>query len=171
MIPRLLLTVGLLIASDCASAVELAAGIAGVEEGDDRLRPAGTLHLGITNSFFARAYVYGRSFGPITERTTMVSGNYRFPIFSPSSNFLAGIGAVVLLEETMVEAEADSGDADIDQKQYNFGGAFGLAYRLPFDHLHVSINWDAHLFLAGGAAVYMVTGRRQALSIATGVNL
>jgi hypothetical protein len=149
-------------------AFELAAGIAGVEEGDDRYRPASSFHLGIGDRFHTRAYLYGRKHGPFTEQSTVSSFNYRFPLTGSKSNFSASVGATILAESTSFKAQNETEESESDT-QWNLGAAFGLSYVVPLDHVYLSLNWDAHLYLAGSAGVLFATGRKHLVGIATGV--
>ncbi len=144
-----------------AQAWEFAAGVAGVEEGDDRYRPALSVHLGLSPQWYMRHYQYGRELGPYTETTYVDSFNYRF-LPTPYKTIHAGFGFATLVERAE-EKEASS------SSQFNAGFAFGLAYQVPIERIYVGFHWDAHLFLAGSSGILLATGRKQSLGITTGV--
>jgi len=151
-------------------AFELALGVSTVEEGDDRLRPAALFHLGLTDSLYANTYIYGRTYGPVTEKTFVSSFNYRFALYKKDSALYGSLGATTLVENTSIEASEVSGNEDIDKKQYNFGMAFGFSFIVPMDLIYISFNWDSHVYPAGVAGILFATGRKQMMSIATGVH-
>lgn len=156
------------LASTHVQAFELGAGLAGVEEGDDRYRPASLFHLGFNDSVFARAYMYGRKHGPFTERTSLLSLNRRFPLFANKSNVTAAVGAAALLEQSAYKAQTDE-EKNEHKDQYNAGVSFGCAYTLPLTHAYISFSWDAHLYLAGSAGVFLATGRKHTLGTIIGL--
>ncbi|MEZ4743104.1 MAG: hypothetical protein R3B45_11780, partial [Bdellovibrionota bacterium] len=72
-----------------------------VEEGDDRFRPALNFYGGYDHFYYARIYYYGKTYGPVTERTTMVALNRKFGLFRTQS-LVAGVGVSLLLEQTAI---------------------------------------------------------------------
>jgi hypothetical protein len=160
------LLIPLLLMSSSAAAWDIAGGIAGVEEGDDRYRPAAALHLGFTDYLYLRNYMYGRSIGPYTERTTVTSLNYRFAPIA-SANVRAGIGATTLVEQSIYNSDNSEEESE-SKSQFNFGGSFGLAYVMPWQRVHLSFNWDAHIYPAGSSAILLATGRKHMIGITTG---
>lgn len=159
-----------------ARAFELAAGLAAVEEGDDRLRPAAVLHLGINPQYAGRAYYYGRTYGPVTEATAVVAAVRRWGLFK-SNTLTASCGLALMDEKTTLKFD-DAADAAVHDKvddQYNAGLAFGIAWtplaaaKGPF---YVSASWDSALFAAGlDGMILLSTGRKETLSLIMGVML
>lgn len=159
-----------LFASLCSSvavAGELALGLAGIDEGDDRYRPAAAFQLGIGDHFVGRLYSYGRKLGPYTERTFVSGLNYRFLAFG--KNTWGTVGGSTLLEETRYEPKEESELKGRSKRQYNVGTTFGLSYRVPIRKFYLAFNWDAHLYLAGSAGIFLSTGRKHMLGMTTGV--
>ncbi len=149
---------------------ELAIGGSGVDEGDDRYRPATSLHIGYTPSVFTRVHTYGRKMGPFLERTAVTNLSYRFAALDSSSSIYAGIGASLLWEHTSYEPTDTSTTEADERNQYNFGTCFSLEYRVPINTIYLSFIWDSHLFLAGEAGLLMVTARKHFLGINTGIH-
>lgn len=154
-----------------AHAFDLSAGLAAIEEGDDRLRPGAALHVGLNQDYFMRGYLYGRTYGPVTERTSLASANYRFGFWGSAKDkgFLGALGVATLMEETTVKADPEGKEDDTVAKQFNLGMSFGASYRWLFGSLETSVNWDSHVFLAGSAGIFLSTGRKQAISLLTGI--
>lgn len=154
-----------------AHGFEIAGGIAAVDEMDDRLRPAASMHIGFTDEYYMRALLYGRKFGPIIERTSILSFAYRFPVYSNKSNLTAGVGLSTLLEETTYDPNWDqeTGEDKDKKNQFNMGMNFGIGYRMPIDPIYLSFDWDGHVYLAGVSGLLLATGRKQALNIGIGL--
>jgi hypothetical protein len=154
-----------------AKTFEAAAGFSAVEQGDDHMRPAAMLHLGITPFYSARAYLWGRDFGPVKERTTLLSFNRRVPVFK-SNAVVASFGLALMDEMIALEFE-DEADSAYNTTEHNYkaGMAIGLSWSLiDTGPLYATVSWDSHLFPAGAnGAVFLVTGRKQAVSVAMGV--
>ena len=92
----------LLIRARPAPALELAAGGGLVEQGDDVVRPAAKIHLGFTDHVFMEAVVFGRTFGPVTERSTLLGLAGRAALFG-GTGLLGRFGLTVLDEYTAIE--------------------------------------------------------------------
>lgn len=150
--------------------VEAEVGVAAVEEGDDRLRPAAMAHVGITDALYVRGYIWGREFSGVTERTVLVAAGHRFPIFG-SKYFSAGIGGALMDEYTELGATAAATDAGKTEHNYNVGASTTLAAEYETGGAYLRASWDAHLFLAGVAGIFLATGRKQALTISAGYRL
>lgn len=149
-----------------ATAMEIGAGATAMEEGDDRMRPGTSLHLGFNPTTFARAFLLGRSFGPVKERTTAIEVMRRFPMVAPYLNGAFGLSA--LQESTEVKGvDARAGKS---QTFYNAGGAFGIYLETPpSSTLSCSLGWESHLYPAGIAGVFLATGRKQFISLTAGL--
>ncbi len=147
------------------------AALAAVDESDDRARPAAMLHLGFTPDYFARAYYYGRQQGAVSEDTQLLAGGYRFALFSKTSGLNAGIGASMMREATTIKAAALAAgtEDDLTSANYNFGMLFSLNWSPLSGPIPLNIGWDSHMFLAGQAGLFLATGRKQFISIGSGV--
>lgn len=162
------LAVSLISFQGTAAAHSVAVLGAAVEEGDDLMRPAAGLHLGIKDKYFARAFVWGREFGPVQEQSVLISAGRTVPVFG-SKILMARFGLAALAESTSVEFTG--ADAHLSRKatQYNLGAVAGLHLQWNrMGPLLVTAGWESHLFLAGVAGILLSTGRKQTLSVGFG---
>jgi hypothetical protein len=163
-----LLAVSLIYAQGADAAPSVAALGAAVEQGDDLMRPAAGLHLGINDKYFARAWIWGREFGPVVEQSVLISAGRTVPAFG-SKIIVARFGVAALAESTSVQFTGTDEHLSRETTQYNLGAVAGL-------HLHwnrtapllVTAGWESHLFLAGVAGILLSTGRKQTLSVGLG---
>lgn len=152
-----------------AKCADIAGGVSVIEEGDDRPKVGGLLHVGITEAYRARLHFYGRDFGPVKERTFLLSGiRHVTPFKSP--NFRVSLGAAVMNERITITYPTDS-SANASENNVNVGGVFGLSWLISKGPLYFSVDWDAHVFPAGAAGILLATGRKQTISMAMGVSL
>lgn len=149
---------------------EIGAGPAVIEEGDDRFRPGAMAHIGFGHNVFGRFYGYGRKFGPVTERTWMVSLQKGFPMFGVSWIHLT-LGATIMDEYT--ELKYSDGEGNTSSHSYNLGFIGGVHFPIPaVSPIYFELGWDSHLFLAGpNGGLFLATGRKQAFSVGLGVRL
>ena len=153
-----------------ASAAEFSVLVAAAEEGDDRLRPAVGLHGGFAGDFFARTWIYGRTFGPVTEKTVIVGGSKRWSVFG-SKAVSAGFGLSGMLEKTSIQY-SDAPDEDVEENRYNFGAILGIHYQKElFSSVVVSASWESHVFAAGSGILFLSTARKQILAVGMGVTI
>lgn len=156
-----------------AKSSELAAGMAAVEEGDDRLRPAVTLHGAINELYAFRLYYYGREFGPVREDTIIISGHRRFALFN-TDIIKAQIGVVLMDEATKISYDK-SADKENNEEEHNgnLGAAAGISISLPamMRPVYAHFSWDSHVFPAGLGGILLSTGRKQTLSLVAGMVL
>jgi hypothetical protein len=167
-----------------AGVFDLGVGFAAVEAGDDRTRPAAALHVGVGEFWVGRAYWYGQEYGPVREETTIVSVARQWGLFR-SDSLVASFGVTLMDDRTTLDfdegdddgsgnAADDSAPDDVREDNLNVGAAFAVAWRLPpklSGPLFVEAAWDSHVFPAGSAAIFLASGRRQALSLTIGVSL
>ncbi len=153
-------------------------GLAVAEEGDDQFRPAALLHLGWSPFYYSRVFYYGRTFGPITEQTYLASFSRRFGLFK-SSGFEGAVGGCFLSETITMRSTDDSPNtsttvtkASVDEREqnYNVGMTFGVFW-IPsgFAPFYLNVGWESHVFLAGSAGLFLSTGRKQMVSVTTGL--
>ncbi len=159
-----------LVAGSASQAVELAAGLSAIEEGDDRLRPAISLHGAINESYALRMYYYGREFGPVREDTVLISGHRRFALFG--TEFIKVNLGVALMDEFTKISYSKSEDKSRNEEEHNtnIGGAAGISISLPpsMAPLYAHLSWDSHIFPAGVGGILLSTGRKQTISIVAG---
>lgn len=151
-----------------AHAVQVAAGVSSVDDGDDHMRPALVGHLGVGEKFYARYFYYGRKFSTVTEKTQLGSVNYRFPVFGTA--WFGGIGMAELAESTRIKDNTGVGE-DIDETNFNTGIALGFFWSPPIKPVMVTVGWESHLFPAGEAGIFLSTGRKETLSITLGFQM
>jgi len=154
-----------------AKTIKLGLGLASVEEGDDRHRPAVLAHMDLFENWFGRLYYYGREKGPVTERTAIVSVNYKLDVFRQfQMHFMqANIGLSAMNEQTEIHFSGDSENSTTENAG-NFGFVFGALANIPIpDPLFMTFNWESHVFLAGQAGIFLANGRKQAFSLITGI--
>jgi len=153
-----------------AHAIELAAGLSAVEEGDDRLRPAVSLHGAINESYALRMYYYGREFGPIREDTIIISGHRRFSLFG--TDFIRAQLGVALMDEITKITYRKPEDKPRNEEEHNtnLGGALGISISVPpsMAPFYAHLSWDSHIFPAGLGGILLSTGRKQTISIVAG---
>jgi len=151
-------------------AAEIAAGLSAVEEGDDRLRPAISLHGAINDSYALRMYYYGREFGPIREDTIIISGHRRFSLFG--KDFIrAQLGVALMDEITKISySRAEDKSSNEEEHNTNIGGALGISIAVPktLAPFYAHLSWDSHIFPAGIGGILLSTGRKQTISLVAG---
>jgi hypothetical protein len=154
-----------------ASALDFAAGFSAIEEGDDRLRPGALVHVGVNDAYRGRLHVYGRDYGPVTERSYLVSGVRSFTPFK-SQMLRAAFGVAILSEQTTVKYSSDAvQDQNSSDNNLNLGGIFSIGLKFPSGPLYFSADWDSHVFPAGVGGIFLSSGRKQTISVAMGVTL
>ena len=151
-------------------AFEISAGAGALEEGDDRARPAAVLHLSFANNWLSRTSIWGRSFGPVTETAGILSVAKRYDIFG-SKSLGSVIGVSALAEKTSIKYH-DHPEENSSYTSTNAGMMLGLHYSLfTSKTIKVAASWDAHVFPAGSAILYLVTARKQIIGLTAGVSL
>jgi len=151
------------------NAFELGTGISAIEEGDDRFRPGILLDMSLGETWRSRIFYYGRKYGPITEQIVLVSA-YRYldvmRVFN--TNFLrASVGGVVMNERTELDFKEDEDEVE---NNFNLGAVIGVhTYTKIGDSFFIQGSMESHIFLAGMGGVLMANGRKQMISLASGV--
>ncbi len=154
--------------SPSLQAFELGLGFSAIEEGDDRFRPGILVDMSSGEVWRSRAYYYGRKYGPITERTMLISV-YRYldimRVFN--TNFLrASVGGVVMNERTELDFKEDEDEVE---NNFNLGATIGVhTYIKIGDSFFVQGSVESHLFLAGLGGILLANGRKQMISLASG---
>ncbi len=146
----------------------LTVGAAATEEGDDRQRPAVYIAGVFGDQYFAKSYLYGRTFNRVTEQTVTLSVGKRFGIFN--ANFLkAGLGVTASNDSTRIEAsETEPAESE---NAGNFGALFNIHISPPLaQNMTLEAGWDTHLFAAGAAGLFLATGRKQMLYLGAGMS-
>jgi hypothetical protein len=152
-----------------ALALEVGAGLSAIEEGDDRLRPGVLAHVSDPEIGFVRLHHYGRTFGPIVERSYIISANRELDILRSLGNEIlyAGLGFAALIEQTQIRVQNDS----VSEMNYNLGFNVGAYARIPLPQpMFMKIGWESHIFPAGFASILLSNGRKQVISLVTGVS-
>ncbi|MBM4253046.1 MAG: hypothetical protein FJ146_13820 [Deltaproteobacteria bacterium] len=151
-------------------------GVAGVSGGDDHADPAGLVRVAIGSSHYGQMLLYGADFGPVRARNVLISGGFH--------HALKGLDRVemqfglTLMDEYIgiynsTRKRADNTDQPkISEHNFNIGGMLGLRLNLMQKSRYTAnLGWESHLFLAGSAAIYLVTGVKQAWYASVGVSI
>ena len=151
-----------------ANALEFSAGIGSVESGDDRGHGAAIAHLGFSNGWMGRAYLWGRTQGPVTETSGILSAAKRFDLFG-SKDLRGSYGFSALAENTTIKYK-DYPEDSSNHTSTNFGVMLGMHYNLLSSKaMTVTASWDSHIYAAGDAIILLVTGRKQILGLTAGL--
>lgn len=157
-----------LMLSQRAYSFELGLGLSAIEEGDDRIRPGMLLHASALDVYSSRLFYYARKFGPVTERTAIVSAYRHIGIFRMLNNtFLyGGVGIAIMNEQTVIDIPGDH----VTENNPNLGFTFGLHGDLPIKGpVFIRASMESHLFLAGMAGILIANGRKNIISVTSGV--
>ncbi len=158
-----------LLAQD-ARALDIAAGLGAVEQGDDRGQSAAIIHLGMQNQWYSRVYVWGRSFGPVTETNGILAAAKQTGVFGSKSIF-ASAGLSLMANQTAITYK-DAPSENTSYTNTNVGLILGLRYSIVSTKtISLSASWDSHLYAAGDAVILLVTGRKQILGLTAGLSL
>lgn len=151
-------------------AVDIATGIGAVEEGDDRGQAAALLHLGLANQWYSRFYLWGRSYGPVTETNAIITAAKQTQVFG-SKSLTASAGISVMANQTAITYK-DYPSENSSYTNTNFGLLLGLRYDIvTTKSFNLAASWDSHIFAAGDAVILLVTGRKQILGLTAGISL
>ena len=150
---------------------EIGAGFGVGENGDDRFFLSAMGHAAWNESFFGRIYVHGERNGIESHHSILGDLSYRTPLpFQLTKRFTANLGLGFLADTTRIAGTNTS--APKQGTSYNCGLVLGVTFRiLSWGDTFVSADWQAHVFPAGWATVYLSTGKRQFLSLLVGAEL
>lgn len=144
-----------------------------VEQGDDRISPTVNLNVGV-DDWQLGYYFYGRTFGPVYQKTHTLAFSRRFPVKLFSSEKLgAKIGLGYLLQTTVVAYTKDK-DASFNNSENssNFGALLGVNYIIwtnaPFI---IELNWESLIMPAGESGILLATGRKEYLLLGARANI
>jgi len=140
-----------------------------LEQGDDRYLGGATVQA-LFAPIYMRVNYHQRSFRPVEENTYSFALGRRSELFGIPQLQL-GYGGVFLWENTRVRFPYIA-DRVFNQNEnaYNFGLSLGFFWEQPFWKWgHATLGWEAGIFPAGQAFIFLVTGRKQYLSAAVGV--
>ena len=155
------------------NAFSLGAGVAAVEEGDDRLRPAALVHAGWTENYMSNLIFYGRSFQDVTQQTMIFSSSKRGSV--PGFKSLkASAGLFMIDEQTRIKAvDPDTGKMMATENSWTGGVVFGLeGHLLQIGRLKLRAAWESYLVPAGvNGLIFLATGRKQLFSLVMGGGL
>lgn len=150
-------------------ASELYLSTATCNEGDDHWRPSLGIELILLDHYSYKGYVYGRTFSHIREITLINSFAYIFDILN---NYLfTTIGPSILTESTYIDKQITSNQQTLNKTNYNVGIILGLTYKMKFSSFNIGFNWDSHIYTAGLSSIFLVTGRKQIISLTIGTDL
>lgn len=155
-----------------ANKLELGMGLSAIEEGDDRFRPGLAIHAGLARIWYGRAFLYGRDFGPVKERTYILSAGRKLNLFQMFGiKFLrAGLGLALMDEHIEIDIPGDS-EHSLTEDNFNFGGTAGIyGSFLPRPFL-LQLSVESHVFLAGEAGILLANGRKHIITVTAGMKL
>lgn len=155
--------------SSSAVAWELRGGLTTLEEGDDRLRTGVLAHIEKNNVDSRFMYFY-RKFGPVKERTFQLTVDKSFPL-PQWPRLHAAFGGALLREDTEIKYELETSKyGDSYEKPYNIGFNTAVYWKYKTERKHIFvISWQSAYYLAGAAGIFLVTARKQCLSIESGI--
>jgi hypothetical protein len=151
------------------AAWELRAGLSAMEEGDDRLRGGLLLHFEQKN-WDLRLFNFSRAYGPVVQTTRQLSIDraYSLPFFASLSGIVGGAFLQQITDIRYHDAQVDAFDAY--DNDYNIGFNTGLIWKYKTKGAHTfAVSWQSTLFMAGQAFIFLVTGRKQFLSVESGM--
>jgi hypothetical protein len=150
--------------------IQVTPSVAAVSESDDILKPAIGLKGYFDGGFGVTFWGWGRDFGPVQERTMLLTvGKY----WSPFSfkNLMVG-GGLTALSETTRLVYKDAKEDNQNDTFYNGGGFFALRYSYSLSGLILDASWESGIFPAGfSGGLLLATGRKQVISLGIGAAL
>jgi hypothetical protein len=158
-----LAVVSLYLTATHAYGVEIGSGLEAIEDGDDRLRPAALVHIATDKGFITRGYVYGRDYGPVSERNYLLAIGKRFDF---SSKTWQGIIGLAVLADTTEIIYKDYPQDNSSYTSTNVGMAFGVHWNI-FDAkaFRLKATWDSHVFPAGTGFLFLANARKSGLGL------
>jgi hypothetical protein len=144
-------------------------GYSVLEQGDDRYQGGGFATV-LVGDLYIISHFHRRKFLPVEQQTYSLAMGKRISLFG-RPEFQLGYGGVVLLEKTQIRYSKDKDQAfNREENQFNFGLALGFFWEKSLGNsLHYTLGWEAYLFPAGEAFLFLATGRKQFLSAGMGV--
>ena len=137
-------------------------GVSRVESGDDALRPALMASFQFKKNIFFQAQFYGRRIGPIKEESFLGTVGHNFTL-SKNKSFLGSVGCSIQQDKITINKYQKIGH----RYQYNIGLFLGLKAMITKSPI-TFISWESHIFPAGLATIFLVSGRKQFLSVGLG---
>jgi hypothetical protein len=149
-------------------AATITAGVGLLDEGDDHGRTAAMAHVDMANNWISRGYLWGRTYGPVTETSGILSAGKQTGIFGLKT-LQAAVGASLMAEHTAIAYKGHTSENNT-YTSTNVGLMLGLKYEIYSSKMiTVSASWDSHLFAAGSAIILLVAGRKQIVGVSAGV--
>ncbi len=149
-------------------ALDISTGAGILDEGDDHSRTAAILRIGTDSNWTMQNYLWGRSYGPVTETSGIVSVGKKGSIFG-SKSLVATVGFSLMAENSTISYKGYP-EENASYTSTNAGLLLGLNYEIFSSKLvNVSFSWDSHLFAASEAIILLVTGRKQIVGLTAGV--
>lgn len=144
-------------------------GVSGLEEGDDRFRPA------LFGSLDFDQYRYGffyhkKIYGVVTEDRNLVFFGRAF-----GTNLFKGLniftGLALLHEGNSIQyPDRDLQAFNRSEDEFNLGIFYGLNWTVyEQENLFATLSWESALFPAGLAVLALVTARKEYVTLSLGV--
>ncbi|MGE0172392.1 MAG: hypothetical protein AB7T49_06395 [Oligoflexales bacterium] len=152
--------------TDKSFAVSLSAGLSAVDEQDSRSRPAASIFVEGAGDWEGSAAVYGQDFAKVEQRSLLIAGYKKTSLFN-SKYLSAGIGVAGLVDSTKFADNPED-----NATSYNIGASALVRMETnPKSKITAGLSWQSHIFPAGRATFYLVTARRQVITLSAGVRL
>lgn len=148
------------------NAVEYSLGFAQTNQGDDAPRPSIFSLVRFDNDIYWHFYTFGRTIGPIRERTAVSTIGRYFSLTSRSP--IQGMWGLAVMQEDIKIANTSQSPGD--RLHYNVGFKVGLRALVSENPLSY-FAWESYLYPAGTATLFLVSGRQQLLSFGMGWKL
>jgi hypothetical protein len=147
-------------------ALTVSTGLSAVEEQDSRLRPAASLFVQAAGNWEGSASFYGQDFSGVSQRNFLL-GVYKSANIFNTKILSAGVGFAALTDTTTFEEAPEDNHTNVN------AGVTALirAETDPKQKFYAAASWQSHIFPAGLATIFLVTARRQIISISAGVRL
>ena len=152
-----------------ANDISLMTGISAVEQGDFVLQPSIRVRGEYKSTYNLIWDFYGRDYQSIQERTNIISFAVKPKITRFGPGFSLLFGGSILDEYTKYSPQTDEGT---DFNSLIVGGYLGeFTGTTSSKRFRVGFSWDAMLYPAGVATLYLVTSRKQVINFSVGVNI
>lgn len=145
------------------NAKEYSGGFANIDQGDDLLRPAIFGLVRFDNDVYFHTYLFGREIGNVREQTIVATGGKFFNILSNGA--IQGSWGVSLMQEDIKLI----GESQTHSERFHYNMGFRIGMRALISKKPITyLAWESHLYPAGSATLFLVTGRQQLLSFGVG---
>lgn len=144
-------------------------GLAAVESGNDRFRPAASASVGVGSIAFADVSLWGRSMGPIEEESMLVTLGGKWPL--GVSRLYVSVGISAVREETNINFASEYGGPE-KEVSLSHGISLGTGFTLfRIKNFRSDVTWVSNIYPAGSIAILLAHGRKQLITLSSGIDL